>query len=260
MHKNFLDQDKVSMGRTVWIVGATGVIGAESARILAARGVPLAISGRDQKKLKEIEREVLQLGGQCEVIPLDVKDSQAVLEAAKQASTIGGGLAGLVNSTAARAFGDFFALEDSEWDDVLDSKLMGYMRTMRATIPYLRSNGTGAIVNVTGRGGRQPVPAHLPGCCANAAVNLLSKGLADICWASGVRVNVVAPGPVESDRFVEIDCSNAQFSGCEALPIASERLARPVDVARAIAFLLSDDAKHISGTVLAVDGSGTATV
>jgi NAD(P)-dependent dehydrogenase (short-subunit alcohol dehydrogenase family) len=121
----------------------------------------------------------------------------------------------------------------------------------------------GRIVNLSGRGGRQPTPAHLPGCSANAAVNLLTKGLANTYGKHNIRINAVAPGPIETPRFAQIAASNAALDKAGAaattnLPLG--RLGHPEDVAKAVLFLLSDDSDYTTGTVIQVDGGGTGTV
>ncbi|VTU46306.1 3-oxoacyl-[acyl-carrier-protein] reductase FabG (plasmid) [Variovorax sp. SRS16] len=247
-------------GRVVWIVGATGVVGAALAPLLASRGAVLALTGRKQEQLAEIAKAVADAGGTAHTYALDISDDRAIREIAERIAADCGGIDALVNTVAARTFGDFMKLTDSDWQEVLDTKLMGYIRTMRASIPHMQRRGGGSIVNVSGRGGRQPTPAHLPGGCANAAVNLLSKGVADVVRANGIRINVVAPGPIESDRFKLIERSNVAAWGGDNKRAAMDHMAQPLDIANAIAFLLGDAARHITGTVLAVDGGGTATV
>lgn len=246
--------------RVVWIVGATGVVGSALAPLLAKQGAVLALSGRNAAKLEEAAASVREAGGVARVYPLDILDAQAIVDTAARVAQDAGGIDGLVNTMAARTFGPFLELGDDDWSEVLDTKLMGYIRTMRAVIPRMRERGGGSIVNVSGRGGRQPTPAHLPGGAANAAVNLISKGIADVFWSEGIRVNVVSPGPVASERFAEIEKNNRAAWGGENRQKALDRMAQPLDIANAIAFLLGDAARHINGTVLAVDGGGTATV
>jgi NAD(P)-dependent dehydrogenase (short-subunit alcohol dehydrogenase family) len=247
-------------GKIVWIVGATGVVGSALAPLLAAAGARLALSGRDAGKLEAVAAAVRAAGGEAVVHALDIREPEAIVRTAAQVAGDCGGIDGLVNTMAARTFGPFLSLSDDDWMEVLDTKLMGYMRTMRAVIPFMQKRGGGSIVNVSGRGARQPTPAHLPGGCANAAVNLLSKGVADAFWTDGIRVNVVSPGPVASERFAEIEKNNLAAWGGENRRASLDRMAQPLDIANAIAFLLGDSARHINGTVLAVDGGGTATV
>jgi NAD(P)-dependent dehydrogenase (short-subunit alcohol dehydrogenase family) len=100
----------------------------------------------------------------------------------------------------------------------------------------------------------------LPGGSANAAVNLVSKGIADAFYKYGIRVNTVAPGPIQSERFEKIRASNERLSGGAAPRASLDRIGRPEDVAQAVLWLLSEPARHVTGIVMPVDGGGTATV
>ena len=143
---------------------------------------------------------------------------------------------------------------------------MGYVRTLRAALPSMIAQRFGRIVNVSGRGGRQPTPAHLPGCSVNAAINLLTKGLADIHGKDNIRINAVAPGPIATPRLESIASSNAalaergQTSSRPANVTPLGRLGDAQDIADAVAFLVSERSAFITGTIQAVDGGGTAAV
>ncbi len=191
---------------------------------------------------------------------VDICDSAGVERAVQEIIREHGGIDGLVNSTSLSIFGDFEQLSDAQWLQVLDAKLLGYVRTMRAVLPHMAERGSGGIVNISGRGGRQPTPAHLPGGAANAAVNLVTKGIADIYFKRGLRANVVAPGPIASARFEKIRASNDQVAGGERPRAALDHMGTPEDVADAVAWLLSDQSRHTTGAVIPVDGGGLATV
>lgn len=247
-------------GRVVWVIGASGAIGQAIAKVLAAAGADVVVSARSADKLAAVAGEILAAGGHAHVRRLDLRSRADVDAAAREIAARSGRIDALVNSTSLSIFGDFLELSDEQWHDVLDAKLMGYVRSMRAVLPFMVAQGGGSIVNISGRGGRQPTPAHLPGGSANAAVNLVTKGLADTYFKHGIRINTVAPGPIQSDRFEKIRASNERVSGGAPPRAGLDRMGRPEDVAEAVLWLLSDASRHSTGIVIPVDGGGTATV
>lgn len=242
------------------MIGASGAIGQQIAKTLAAAGAEVVISARSEEKLQALAAAISAEGGRVCVRKLDLRSRADVEAAAGEIVARSGRIDALVNSTSLSIFGDFLELSDEQWHDVLDAKLMGYVRSMRAVLPCMVKQGGGAVVNISGRGGRQPTPAHLPGGSANAAVNLISKGLADSFQKHGIRVNTVAPGPIRSERFEQIRASNERVSGGAAPRASLDRMGSAQDVAEAVLWLLSDASRHITGIVLPVDGGGTATV
>lgn len=244
--------------RVVWVIGASGAIGSAIARHAAAEGAQVIASGRSAEKLDVLTQAITHAGHTACPLVTDVTYTQSIREAAEIILKKYKRIDCLVNSTSVSAFGAFEDLTDAQWEDVLDTKLMGYMRTMRTVLPIMRAQHCGVIVNITGRSGRQPSATHLPGGCANAAINLLSKGLADAYAKAGIRINTIAPGPIISVRLDQLQASTANFPG-QTLQTFNQA-GTPMDVAQACVWLLSDQAKHITGTNLAVDGGATATV
>ena len=247
-------------GRAVWVVGATGAIGSAIAIMLAQQGAAVIASGRRGEVLDALVAGITAAGGRASARVLDICDASDIERATAEIMANHGAIDGLVNSTALSTFGDFLKLTDAQWLQVLDAKLLGYVRTMRAVLPHMLQRGSGGIVNISGRGGRQPTAAHLPGGAANAGVNLITKGIADSYFKQGVRANVVAPGPIASARFDKIRTSNDQLAGGERPRASLDRIGTPEDVADAVVWLLSDQSRHTTGAVIPVDGGGTATV
>jgi len=254
-------------GRIAWITGAGGALGAAIARTLAAEGAVTWLSGRHANTLESTADAIRATAPQAaHVLPMDVSRRDAVDAAAARILDAHGRIDILVNSTALPIFGAFLELADDDWEQVFQAKYMGYVRTLRAALPSMIAQRFGRIVNVSGRGGRQPTPAHLPGCSVNAAINLLTKGLADIHGKDNIRINAVAPGPIATPRLESIASSNAalaergQTSSRPANVTPLGRLGDAQDIADAVAFLVSERSAFITGTIQAVDGGGTAAV
>ncbi|SAK98828.1 short chain dehydrogenase [Caballeronia arationis] len=235
-------------GRVFWITGAFGALGAATARRLALAGANVIASSRnvDTQLFAELPR----------VVPLsvDVADDRSVRSAFAQIEERFGRLDGLVTSTNVAAFGDFLDLTDDDWQRVIDAKLLGSVRPIRAALPRFIAQGHGAIVAISGRGGIAPPPNHFPGSSVNAALDLLVQGLGRRYGPLGVRVNAVAPGPIRSPRFDSMATTQAATEPTRLT--ALDGPGTPEDVAAAVAYLLSDDARFVTGTRLYVDGGG----
>lgn len=244
-------------GRVAWVVGATGAIGASVTATLAGLGATVWASGRDAGRMDALVEAALGRGERVHALPLDGRDDASVRAAAARIVAADARIDILVNSTAVGVAKDFLSLTDEDWTAVLDAKLLTYVRTMRAALPRMIEQGGGCIVNISGRGGRQPSPAHLAGGSANAAVTLLTKGVAESYRAAHVRANTVLPGPIRSARVDAIQRGNQALAGPA---FGWDRVGEPRDVADAVAWLVGDGARHVNGTTIAVDGGGTAAV
>ena len=245
--------------RIAWVIGAGGTLGQAIAKSLSNAGYQIVLSSRHKKTLSGIKKEI---GKNAHLHTVNIKNRKSVDNAAKVIIQKYGRIDVLVNCVAVPIFGDFLTLTDDDWEAVLQCKFLGYMRSMRAVIPCMIKQGGGAIINVSGRGGRQPTPAHLPGCSANISVTLLTKGLADVYAKFNIRINAVAPGPIESERHHKIEKNNVAVSSNKAVmrfpPLG--RIGRPEEVADAVVYLASDKSSFITGTTLQVDGGGTVSI
>ncbi len=255
-------------GKTAWVTGAAGALGAAICRRFADEGANIALSGRNVESLQQIADD-LNGAVKSQVFVMDVINRQQVDATAKEIFERFGAIDILVNSTTCPIFADFFELSDEDWMAVLDAKALGYMRTSRASLPFMLENGGGNIVNVSGRGGHQPnSPSHLAGSCANAAVNTLTKGLANIYGPQGVRINAIAPGPVRSPRYDKIAAANEKISGVAGDAARSgAKAANPLgemaevgDIADAALYLASDMSRFVTGTIMQIDGGGTVSL
>jgi NAD(P)-dependent dehydrogenase (short-subunit alcohol dehydrogenase family) len=145
----------------------------------------------------------------------------------------------------------------------MDAKYFTYVHAIDAVIKSMAARKRGAIVNVVGSGGKVASPTHLPGGAANAALMLITAGLAAAYGRHGVRVNAVNPGATLTDRLkqgIEAEAKLAGVSPDEALKRATERvplgrLAEPDEIANAVLFLASDRASYVTGAVIAMDGA-----
>lgn len=245
--------DMGSSGKVVWITGATGAIGREIALAFVREGARIAASARTPEKLDALVAEIHRIGGDAQGFPVDVTDPSAVWQCAQDIAAEMGAIDVLVATVAVPAFGPFLEINADTFRAALEVKYLGYIACCQAVLPVMQKQGSGAITAITGTGGKKPVGIHLPGGSVNAALNLVLKGLANDFGPQGIRVNMVSPGPIISERqqqMIEAGMNNP----AEGVPLG--RLGEAAEVADAVVFLSGARAAYITGQVLHVDGGG----
>ena len=150
----------------------------------------------------------------------------------------------------------------------MNAKFFTYVHMLDLVVKKMGARGQGAIVNVVGTGGKVASPIHMPGGAANAALMLVSAGMAAAYGPMGVRVNAVNPGATHTERLqsgMQATARMLNISEEEALAQATRkvplgRLARPEEVADVVLFLASGRASYVTGVVLTMDGAATPMV
>lgn len=246
------------------ITGASRGIGRAIAETLAAEGMQLTLAARSREALDELSKS---FPNAVLVQAVDLRDP-AVPEAVVAATVARfGRLDLLVNNAGATTRGDFLTLTEAEWQDGFALKFFGAMRCCRAAWNHLRAS-RGAIVNISGIGGRTGSGEFTIGGAVNAAVLNLTKALADRGIADGVRVNAVNPGTTLTDRLLtrvqklaaEKGISREEASADMARSMKVARFGEPAEIARVVAFLASPAAGYCQGTIVDVDGGQTRTL
>jgi NAD(P)-dependent dehydrogenase (short-subunit alcohol dehydrogenase family) len=240
-------------GKSVWVIGASGALGGAVATAFLQRGATVFLSARNEGALKEIAEASPH---KAHILPVDIGSEENVKAAVASIIDRVGRIDVLVNSTSVSTFKDFIELDDAAWRQVFEAKLFAYVRTMRVALPHMRKQKSGVIINVSGTSGKHPAfESHIAGGAGNAAVNLMSKAVANIYGAENIRINCIAPGPIQSARWSSLSSSlNSTGAGEGRSPGTRE------DIAEAAIFLASERAKHIQGVVLTVDGGMTPTI
>jgi 3-oxoacyl-[acyl-carrier protein] reductase/bacilysin biosynthesis oxidoreductase BacG len=249
-------------GRRALVTGASQGIGRAIACGLAAEGVGVAINGRNPETLDEATTEIRGLTG-AKVVPVvaDISRSEEVQRLVREAAEALGGLDIVVNNVPAPVFGPFVEHSDDDWQRAIEIKLLGYVRVIRAAIPYLREHG-GVIVNNIGSGGRAYTQNHVAGGSTNAALMLITTGLAHELGPQHIRVVGINAGAVQTSRHEHLLKSRAESESRDPAQILQETLAgiptgaisTPEDIADLAVFLASDRARQINGTTIQIDG------
>lgn len=252
-------------GKRALVTGGSRGIGRATAMELLREGADVAIAARERAGLAEAVAELAERTGRR---PITIQaDCTVHAEVTRMIAEAVAGLDILVNSVGAARGGHFLDLSEADWQDSLESKLMGEIRCCREALPLLRA-ARGVIVNVIGHRGRQPEGRALPAGVTNAGLINFTVGLAQEEARYGVRVVGVNPGPVDTRRIHGIFETEARLLGV-SVAIARERwlsqvplarMARPEEIAAVIVFLASERASFVSGTVVQVDGAATRCV
>jgi len=262
-------------GRTCLVTGASRGIGRETARLLCAEGANVLLLGRNEERLREAADEAnaagAKLGGRAKSLILDVTADDSGEQMVAAAEERFGALDVLVNNAGTAQWRDLDDVPEEDWRSQYELNVMAPLRAMRAAIPSMVERGWGRVVNVCSTAGKRPSAAMPEYSVAKAAELSLSRLFADRYAKSGVLINAICPGPVESEMWMEpgglLDQSQ-EMSGSptreQALAEAGSkrpigRLAQAEEIAAAIVFLCSERASYVSGAAWSVDG-GTVQV
>jgi NAD(P)-dependent dehydrogenase (short-subunit alcohol dehydrogenase family) len=250
-------------GKRAIVTGGSRGIGLAVARVLVAEGTSVALAARERATLDRAVAEI-RAGAVGEVIgvEVDTRDDDSV--AAMVAKTVGelGGIDILVNAAAkpdAVATNLTSLTNDIFWE-AINTKVLGYLRCIRAVAPHMTAQGWGRIVNISGLAARSA--GSLNGAMRNVAVAAMTKSLADELGRDGVNVTVVHPGVTRTDA---LDATLAERAKREAVEVAAlqrqlgaavtiGRLVDAEEVAWVVAFLASPKSVSITGDAIAVGG------
>jgi len=233
-------------GRVTIVTGGAAGIGLATARRLASEGARVIVAGRDGDSAVAA---AASLGSRDDHIGLacDVSDERHVEACVATVHERCGRLDVIVNNAGMMLFKPLVEFSHAEWEQVLAVDLYGAVFFLRHGLPVMARGG--AVVNVTSIHGHMTSPLVAPYAAAKAAVESLTRTAAIEWKAAGIRINAVAPGAVETKM---LRANPNLESGAEKLDPAD--IGRPEDIAAAIAFLASDDAAFVTGTVLEADG------
>lgn len=244
------------MSRSVVVTGAADGIGRGIATLFAERGDRVALLDLNADKLTRTTNELVKKGGQAIAIQTDVRSADQVDAAIAQAAAAHGGIDVAVNNAAVYPNSAVVNMSEEEWDLVLDTNLKGAFLFLRAAARALVAQGRGgrlcAITSGAYRSARRGASHY---CASKAGLVLLCQTLALEMAEYGVNVNVVSPGFIEVGLRPGVSVPYRERI-MQDVPLG--HFGEPADIAHAVAYLCSEEAKFVTGSVLTVDGGSGA--
>jgi NAD(P)-dependent dehydrogenase (short-subunit alcohol dehydrogenase family) len=241
--------------RVAFVTGAGSGIGRATALLALSRGYAVAAVDRDAAGLAQTAERAAE-ADRLVTIVADVIDAPAVDAAVAATVERFGRLDVLIAAAALGTTGRIDAVDAAVWDSVMDITLKGSSNCCRAAIPHMRGGGGGAIVLFGSVLGRAVTPGVGAYAAAKAGIEGLVRTLAIDHAREGIRVNCIAPGSTDTPMMwlgIPPEGLDEARRMCEEdIPLA--RVADPLELARPILFLASDDASFITGTTLVADG------
>jgi NAD(P)-dependent dehydrogenase (short-subunit alcohol dehydrogenase family) len=244
--------------RTVAVTGAASGIGRATALFLAAEGARVACLDVQEEAARKTATEIEGGGGQAIALALDVAQPRSVENAIARTVARFGGLHALVNAAGIGGFVKFEDMTLEEWNRVIGVNLTGTFLMCHAALPHLLANETSAVVNIASIAGLKGQPYSSAYGASKGGVALMSRGLAIEFAKRGLRVNCVCPGGVNTPILHGFNLEGLDFSLLATIRNPTNSMCEPIEVARLIAFLLSDCASYINGVTYAIDGGTLA--
>jgi NAD(P)-dependent dehydrogenase (short-subunit alcohol dehydrogenase family) len=244
--------------QVVVITGALTGIGRATALAFARDGARVVVSGRREVEGKTLEAELHGLGADAEFIKADVRHDDEVRELIDQTVARYGRVDAAVNNAGSEGQPGLVTQQTAEsYAATFDTNVLGTLLSMKHELRVMQAQGSGSIVNISSTYGHEGAAGASVYAASKHAVEGMTKSAALEAAASGVRVNAVAPGPIETgmlNRFT----GTAEAKAALASGVPLGRVGAPEEIARAVVFLASDKASFVTGHVLTADGGKTA--
>ncbi len=235
-------------GKCALVTGASGGIGEALAVALHAQGATVAVSGTRREKLDAVAAGI---GSRVHVLPCDLRDRAQVAALVGQAEAAMGQLDILVNNAGVTRDNLFMRMKDEEWDDVIAVNLTATFVLCRAALRNMMRRRAGRIINIASVSGVIGNPGQGNYAASKAGMVAMTKSLAREVASRGITANCIAPGFIETPMTHAL---NEKQTEAIASAIPAGAFGKPSDVAAAVVFLASEEARYITGETLHVNG------
>ncbi len=241
-------------GKVAVVTGASKGIGAGIAKGLAAAGAAVVVNYDSSKAGAErVVAEITGKGGKAIAVHGNVaeaKDVQRLFEETKKAF---GSLDVLVNNAGVFEFSPLEAVTETEFHREFNINVLGTILATREALKYFGPAG-GSVINLSSVAGVKAIPNSVVYSATKGAVNAITRVLANELGARKIRVNAIAPGPVETEGVHELGILGSDFEKQMVAETPLGRIAQPVDIARIAVFLASDSSGWLTGDIISASG------
>jgi NAD(P)-dependent dehydrogenase (short-subunit alcohol dehydrogenase family) len=251
-------RDALLAGKVAFVTGGGSGICLRIAERFAEQGAQVALVGRTQEKLDRAAAGIRQAGGEAAGFAADVRDYQALSGTLRKTRERYGEIDILVCGAAGNFPAPALAMSANGFKAVIDIDLLGTFNTCRAAYEHLRKPGA-SVVAISATHAFRPIPLQAHVCAGKAGVDILIKTLAVEWGSTGVRLNIVSPGPVDDTEGMRRLAPTEEIRGRIAGSIPLRRFATKDEIADLVLFLSTDGAAYITGGVFVCDGGQSLT-
>ena len=238
-------------GKVAIITGASQGIGRTMATIMSESGASIVCVARSKQKIEELSSEIENKGGRAIPIACDIGDGDAFSNTIKSVVDQFGKLDILINNAGITRDALLMRMNESQWDEVIQTNLKGAFFGMKAAIRPMMKNKFGRIINITSIVGLTGNPGQANYAASKAGLIGMTQSIAKEVGSRGITVNCIAPGWIDTEMTEELP-EDSKRDLLDRIPIG--KIGKPENIAHAAVFLASDEASYITGETITVDG------
>ena len=254
-NENLMNPTNRFTGKTAIVTGGAGGIGTAICQRLASEGAFVVVTDTNADNAHKVAADITASGGSAIAIPADISNASECTNLIAQAFELRGQIDVLVNNAGIMRRGNILDISVDDWNDLFAVNITAMFHLCRAALPHMIAGGGGAIVNTASQWGLHPAPNCIGYNVTKAAVASFSQNLARDYAPHNVRVNAVCPGEIHTPMLeAGAKRSGRTIADLDAL-VPFGRVGRPDEVAALVAFLASEEAAFMCGSLVEITGA-----